>query len=252
MFGTELQSLNELKNILKINKNDEKSIQLIAQNTAKNILQNIIQVTEKIQDAKKLAEDATNIKSDGWFSRKFGNGKTAEEKATRLNTKAISQQNEAMTEMNALIKESIKLTCCSIFFAKEMTRTLAVMMADGFEDSNGRHIQLSGEAREQVEFITQQAEDFIEHQAEYEERQEKQEREIGQNKENISQNRQNISQNRENILINQQTINQNRESIAKNAEAIEHLKSKNSSQSLVISIIALAISIVSLALHFIN
>lgn len=249
-MDTQLISIDDVQKALA--QGNEEQLKILITKTAENILQNIVRVTEKIEKSKQLVKDAENAK--GGF---LGIGKTA--KRTDLNTKAISQQNEALAEMNMLIKESVTLTCCSIFFAKNIIEAMSAMMVGNFKDVYGNTAELSEDQKKHAQVILQQAKNFVEHQTEYEARQEKQEVDIKALQEDMrekdsldEQQSQNISENRENILINQQTINQNRESIAKNAEAIEHLKSKNSSQSLVISIIALAISIVSLALHFIN
>lgn len=257
IFSTnQQQSINEIQSIDDFKQNlvgkSEKEIEQIAKQKAIEIFQGIKDITTKIDSSKQLVEDAKNAK--GVF---FGLvGKTSQK--TELNTKAISQQNEALTEMNMLIRESIAFTCCSIFFAKTMLETMSAMMVGGFKDVYGNTMELSEDQKKHAQVILQQAKNFVEHQTEYEARQEKQEGDIKALQEDMrekdsldEQQSQDISENRENILKNQQTINQNREIIAKNAEAIERLKSKNNSQSLIVSIIALVVSIVSLALHFI-
>ncbi|WP_334094417.1 hypothetical protein [Helicobacter typhlonius] len=249
-MDTQLISIDDVQKALA--QNDEEQLKVLVEKTTENIFSNIVRITEKIEKSKQLVKDAENAK--GNF---LGFGKTA--KRTELNTKAISQQNEALVEINVLIKESVTLTCCSIFFAKSMIETMSVMMVGGFKDVDGNTTILSDEQQKHAQVILQQAKNFVEHQTEYEARQEKQEIDIktlqGDMREKDSldeQQSQDISQNRENILKNQQVINQNRELIAQNKEAIEHLKSKNNSQSLVVSIIALVVSIVSLVLHFIH
>lgn len=249
-MNTQLISIDDVQKALA--QNDEEQLKVLVEKTTKNIFSNIVRITEKIEKSKQLVKDAENAKG-GWF----GIGKTSQK--TEINTKAISQQNEALVEMNMLIKESVMLTCCSIFFAKNMLEAMSAMMVSGFKDGDGNTIELSEDQKKHAQVILQQAKNFVEHQTEYEARQEKQEGDIKalqkdmREKDSLDeQQSQNISENRENILKNQQTINQNREIIAKNAEAIERLKSKNNSQSLVVSIIALVVSIVSLALHFIH
>lgn len=249
-MDTQLISIDDVQKVLA--QNDEEQLKVLVEKTTENIFSNIVRVTEKIEKSKQLVKDAENAKG-GWL----GIGKTSQK--TELNTKAISQQNEALVEINALIKESVTLTCCSIFFAKNMVEAMSIMMVSGFKDTDGNAKELSEDQKKHAQVIFQQVKNFVEHQTEYEARQEKQEGDIKalqkdmREKDSLDeQQSQNISENRENILKNQQTINQNREIIAKNAEAIERLKSKNNSQSLVVSIIALVVSIVSLALHFIH
>ena len=262
--ASELQKLDELKNMLEINKNDEKSIQVIVENTAKNILSNIVQVTEKIQDAKELVRDSENCESD-WkniFSLGvFGQSKT--DKRAELNTRAISQQNEAMTEMNKLIQESLKLICCSIFFAKSMIETMSSMMVGGFKDTNGKTIALSEDQEKHANIILQQAKNFVEHQEQYELRQEKQEQEIKQNKQSIEQNRQDISQNAAAIshhteqfgeYLGKYELRQESQELAIQTlqQDVSLLKAYSNKKAFYFSIIAIIISIVSIALQFIK
>lgn len=248
-MDTQLISIDDVQKALA--QNDEEQLKVLVEKTTENIFSNIVRITEKIEKSKQLVKDAENAK--GNF---LGFGKTA--KRTGLNTKAISQQNEALVEINVLIKESVTLTCCSIFFAKSMIETMSVMMVGGFKDSNGNIKELSDEQKIHAQIILQQAKSFVEHQTEYEARQEKQEIDIktlqGDMREKDSldeQQSQDISQNRENILKNQQIINQNRELIAQNKEALEALKAKNNSLATIVSIVALIISGASIALHFI-
>ncbi|WP_334084179.1 hypothetical protein [Helicobacter typhlonius] len=248
-MDTQLISIDDVQKALA--QNDEEQLKVLVEKTTENIFSNIVRITEKIEKSKQLVKDAENAK--GNF---LGFGKTA--KRTELNTKAISQQNEALVEINVLIKESVTLTCCSIFFAKNMVEAMSIMMVSGFKDVDGNTTILSDEQQKHAQVILQQAKNFVEHQTEYEARQEKQEIDIktlqGDMREKDSldeQQSQDISENRENILKNQQIINQNRELIAQNKEALEALKAKNNSLATIVSIVALIISGASIALHFI-
>ena len=248
-MDTQLISIDDVQKALA--QNDEEQLKVLVEKTTENIFSNIVRITEKIEKSKQLVKDAENAK--GNF---LGFGKTA--KRTELNTKAISQQNEALVEINVLIKESVTLTCCSIFFAKNMVEAMSLMMVSGFKDVDGNTTILSDEQQKHAQVILQQAKNFVEHQTEYEARQEKQEIDIktlqGDMREKDSldeQQSQDISENRENILKNQQIINQNRELIAQNKEALEALKAKNNSLATIVSIVALIISGASIALHFI-
>ena len=248
-MDTQLISIDDVQKALA--QNDEEQLKVLVEKTTENIFSNIVRITEKIEKSKQLVKDAENAK--GNF---LGFGKTA--KRTELNTKAISQQNEALVEINVLIKESVTLTCCSIFFKKNMVEAMSIMMVSGFKDVDGNTTILSDEQQKHAQVILQQAKNFVEHQTEYEARQEKQEIDIktlqGDMREKDSldeQQSQDISENRENILKNQQIINQNRELIAQNKEALEALKAKNNSLATIVSIVALIISGASIALHFI-
>ncbi|WP_334094453.1 hypothetical protein, partial [Helicobacter typhlonius] len=168
-MDTQLISIDDVQKALA--QNDEEQLKVLVEKTTENIFSNIVRITEKIEKSKQLVKDAENAK--GNF---LGFGKTA--KRTELNTKAISQQNEALVEINVLIKESVTLTCCSIFFAKSMIETMSVMMVGGFKDVDGNTTILSDEQQKHAQVILQQAKNFVEHQTEYEARQEKQEIDI--------------------------------------------------------------------------
>lgn len=129
-------------------------LQAIAEQKAASILAKIKDHEEKIQSAKKSANDANNIKTDFW---RFGNtGKKVDATAT-----ALVETNEALKEVNDLIQESIKLTCTSIQFAQVMHKTMAHMMVNGFRDASGNIQKLAGESQDFVQLILDGAEDFV-------------------------------------------------------------------------------------------
>lgn len=156
-----------------------KDLKALAEKKLTEILEKIQAISYNIDKAKRLTKQAENSESD-WSNKlsfgRFGESKT--DKRSRLNTKAITMQNEAMVEMNNLIQESIKLTTISYGFAQAMTQTIAEMLTSGFKDSNGDIQRLEGVAREQVLIILDEAKKFVQHQQEYEVRQEKQETQI--------------------------------------------------------------------------
>ena len=142
-----------LKDIEKMtpNKVDE-----LVSNKTKEILVNIQNCTNKIQKAKKAAKYAESMETGGWLGR----GKRTAAKATAT-AEALMNTNEAVSELSNIVKESIAFTCLSMAFAKKMTDSIAQMMAEGFEDSNGNYITLSNDAKEQGEIILKQAKNYL-------------------------------------------------------------------------------------------
>ena len=108
-MDTQLISIDDVQKALA--QNDEEQLKVLVEKTTENIFSNIVRITEKIEKSKQLVKDAENAK--GNF---LGFGKTA--KRTELNTKAISQQNEALVEINVLIKESVTLLVVVYFSQK--------------------------------------------------------------------------------------------------------------------------------------
>ncbi|WP_059369502.1 hypothetical protein [Treponema endosymbiont of Eucomonympha sp.] len=137
-------------------------LQALAENKSIEILQKINATTERIAGAKEVAENAAKMKA-GWF------GKTGE-KATAT-AKAVVATNEAISEMNNLLQESIRFTCSSIQFAQVMHKTMAHMMVEGFKDTDGQIIKLSGDSKEVVQSILDEADDFVKKQLAVEEKQ---------------------------------------------------------------------------------
>jgi hypothetical protein len=139
-----------------------RELQALAENKSIEILQKINATTERIAEAKEVAENAANMKS-GWF------GKTGKKATATAN--AVVATNEALSEMNDLLKESIRFTCSSVQFAQVMHKTMAHMMVKGFKDTDGQIIKLSGDSKEVVQSILDEADDFVKKQLVVEEKQ---------------------------------------------------------------------------------
>ena len=141
-----------LKDIEKMTPN--KVDELVSKKT-KEILVNIQNCTNKIQEAKEAAEYAESMEIGFWRR-----GKRTAAKATAT-AEALMNTNEAVSELSNIVKESIAFTCLSMAFAQKMTDSIAQMMAEGFEDSNGNYITLSNDAKEQGEIILKQAKNYL-------------------------------------------------------------------------------------------
>jgi hypothetical protein len=124
----------------------------LAEHKSAEILQRINATTERIAEAKQSAEAAKSMKS-GWF------GKTR--KKTDATANAVVSTNAALSEMNTLLQESIRFTCSSIQFAQVMHKTMAYMMVNGFKDTDGKIKRLSGDSKEAVQLILDEADDFV-------------------------------------------------------------------------------------------
>jgi hypothetical protein len=137
-------------------------LQKLAETKSTEILQRINAVRERIKEANREANLAKDMKS-GFF------GKTAKKADATAN--ALVASNEAVSEINNLIQESIKFTCSSIQFAQVMHKTMAYMMVNGFKDTNGQITQLSSDSKEAVQLILDEADDFVTKQLAVEEKQ---------------------------------------------------------------------------------
>lgn len=91
---------------------NENYIQLkeIAKKTTNFIYQQMHNLTKKLEDAKRLSSDAECADDDGWFNRKFGNGETAIEKRSKLNTKVnILHKMKPLPRLQILCKQAFNL-----------------------------------------------------------------------------------------------------------------------------------------------
>ena len=256
------------------NKVDE----LVSKKT-KEILVNIQNCTNKIQEARKAAEYAESMETGGLCGRV----KRTAAKATAT-AEALMNTNEAVSELSNIVKESIAFTCLSMAFAQKMTDSIAQMMAEGFEDSNGNYITLSNDAKEQGEIILKQAKNYLNSQLqinELEARQKEQEIIDKQQDELIAKNSERLDEKEKidelqtqrleeltALLSNKDLLDQKQEeAILKNSEAVkvlfEYTKQKdeldkkqseqieqliNKNKINVINILSLGLSIISIGL----
>jgi chromosome segregation ATPase len=154
MLEAETTELQTLKNELTRTDSTPAELQKLAEDKSVEILRKINAATERITEAKESADSAKAMKSGGFFG-----GKTKAKADATAN--AVVATNEALAEMNNLIQESIRFTCSSIQFAQVMHKTMAYMMANGFEDTNGQIRQLSNDSKEVVQSILDEADEFV-------------------------------------------------------------------------------------------
>lgn len=120
---------------------DSKQIKLMAEESARSIAESLEECSYNIQQAKEDADYANNIKT-GLF--RFGSTR----RKANATANAVVSTNKAIAQMNDLIQETIKFTCISLAFAKEMNNAMASIVAKGFEDNNGNMRQLSNKSKE--------------------------------------------------------------------------------------------------------
>lgn len=146
----------------KLEKMTPSQLESFAEEKSKFILEKIELSTQKITDAKDAAEIASNMKS-GLF------GKT--KRKADATADAVIATNEAISEMNELLQESIRFTCLSLSFAQAMSKHMSALIVNGFKNRDGEFIKLSSDSEEQAMYIVQQAEAFAKNQLEVEKKQ---------------------------------------------------------------------------------
>jgi hypothetical protein len=228
-----------------------RKLQALAENKSIEILQKINATTKRIAKAKKVAKNAAKMKT-GWF------GKT-EEKVTATAKSGVAT-NEAMSEMNNLLQESIRFTCSSIQFAQVMHKTMAHMMVKGFKDTDGQIIKLSGDSKEVVQSILDEADDFVKKQLAVEKKQADLEAKIDENAGRISENKGKIAENKVFIAQNKAVIAGLTERLSKseaNQNALEQklanieILAKKGAFAILVSIVGFVCAVIALVLNFV-
>lgn len=138
---------------------DNRRINSLAAEAAKEILLKINNAAQRIEQAKNSANAARSMKS-GWF------GKTR--RKADATADALTHTNTAVADMNALIQESVKFTQINAQLSKAMHMAMSKMMAEGFKDRDGHLISLNESGEEFANLLLQEAEDFSERQLEIE------------------------------------------------------------------------------------
>lgn len=115
------------------------------------IMEKIHESSERIATAKRRAADAENMDT-GWF------GKTS--KKTNATAKAVVATNEAVHEMNELMRALIVYTQLNGKLSKAMNSAMARMMAEGFKNHGGDIVELNKNGEEFAQIVMQEAEDF--------------------------------------------------------------------------------------------
>lgn len=109
-----------------------------------------------IATAKADAKNAANDNNYHWYNRT--------KKKADATAKALINTNEAVAELADIVNESVSFTKSSVLFARTMSQHISAMLSNGFKDVNGNYVKLSGESKEQAEFILRQAQEFAENQ----------------------------------------------------------------------------------------
>jgi hypothetical protein len=196
------------------------------------ILEKINQSAERIALAKRRASDAESMKT-GIF------GGTA--KKTDATATAVVATNEAVHEMNELMRALIVYTQLNSKLSKVMNGAMARMMAEGFKDRDGHLVELNQNGEDFANIVMQEAEDFSTRQLEVENMQSEQSAKIEDiNKQSLKRSQENenkiselkriaqseVKRNRANIDANKSIIDENKFDIDANSSSIESNKSK--------------------------
>ena len=141
----------------------------LVEEKSKFILEKIELSTKKIAEAKDIATAAKQLKTGAF-------GKT--QKKTDATANAIIATNEAVAEMNEILKESIKFTCSSTELAQAMAKKMNKYMKNGFKNRDGKIVELSSYSKEQAIFIINKAEEYAKNQLEIDNKQASQDSKI--------------------------------------------------------------------------
>ena len=238
----ELVALTELKLEVQECNNPQRLISLAEETTAK-ILNRVTEIQKNIEDAKKLNYDAENASKDRknkWTLGVFG--KSATDKRSELNTKINTLQNEAISDLNTMMKEIARLTMVSSHFSRILAQFLSQAMKEGFKDSSGQLKKCNENVRAVIGNIISIAEQTA---LEQEKNKEK-ELAIEINREQIGKNLKYINniktslenkgklddEQSKNILDNSKNIAYNKWSISKNTDAIGIINEKMNKKDL--------------------
>ncbi len=178
----------------KLSTMSQTQLEKYAEEKSKFILEKIELSTQKVAEAKEMAEDAQCM-STGWF------GKTR--RKAEATAEAVVATNEAMGEMNELLQESIRFTCLSMSFAQAMSKHMSALLVKGFETRDGDFIKLSDDSKEQAMYIIKQADDFAKQQLAVEMQQEEQKKKVTKLEDKIEENRSRLDE--KDVLDKKQT-----------------------------------------------
>lgn len=156
--------MNELINIdngdlkLQVKGASKEELYKLAEREVQGIILNIEEVCQNIQEAQELSKEAIHAKGDMRRFFTFGlAGESATEKRSKLNTKAIMLQNNAITKQQELIQATIKLVMLSSAFSSIMISKLEQVIQEGFKECDGRLIRLDKQGKEILDSVITQA-----------------------------------------------------------------------------------------------
>lgn len=204
---------------------DVTQLRKIAKEKATFVVEKVHNLTKNLREAEDLSFWAEHTDDDGWFSRTFGDGKTAAEKRSKLNTEVNTLQNKAIAELANLVQASIQFAATSAVLNQAMLEEFAKVCNEGFIDVYDKVQEIREEEREYLK----QIENGL-----------KNNQKIHQQRESTAKNQASILQNAESISANKDLISQNADFIAQNKQAIKNIK--------ILAWIAIALSAVSLSI----
>lgn len=140
-------------------------LKLYGERVAAAILEKINDAAERIARAKNRSKRAADMDT-GFFG-----GTSKKAKAT---SDALVATNEALHEMNELMRALIVYTQLNGKLSKVMNSAMARMMAEGFKNHSGDLVELNKNGEEFAQVVMQEAEDFASRQLEIELLQQKQ------------------------------------------------------------------------------
>lgn len=141
-----------------------------AEKKSRYILSKIEAAGDKVQKAKEAADFAKNDDNFHWWNKQA--------KKIDAHSDALVCINEAIAELNDLVRESIDFSCTTPAFAQVMYDNMDRMLADGFQDADGNFVKLSGNAEMQAGYVLMQTKLFTQQQMKYLEEQSVQDKEI--------------------------------------------------------------------------
>ena len=226
------------------NDKDSQKLQKVAGQHIKAIMEMLKTQQEKLDKAKGLANKAQNIAKEDTLWNSFKqtiSGKTLGidivAERTRLNSDGLVATNEAMAEMNKVIRGVVELTCCSAAYSKIMIETMGGILTYGFINAAGQRQQLSESQKELVEHLLATTKQHAMKDLKDLEQDEKIEKifEILKNKDEIDSKQ-------------EEQIRKNAELIAQNQQNILELQKRNNKIMAIFSWIAIVISVASLSI----
>ena len=239
-----LTILNNMTTEVKEAGKDSQKLQKVAGQHIKAIMEMLKTQQEKLDKAKGLANKAQNIAKEDTLWNSFKqtiSGKTLGidivAERTRLNSDGLVATNEAMAEMNKVIRGVVALTCCSTAYSKIMIDTMGGILTDGFINAAGQRQQLSESQKELVEHLLATTKQHAMKDLKDLEQDEKIEKifEILKNKDEIDSRQ-------------EEQIRKNAELIAQNQQNILELQKRNNKIMAIFSWIAIVISATSLSI----
>ena len=139
-----------------INCMKEGDLNKYAKKIAKKIVEKIHSISQDIQEAQDLNDQASKMETKGDFFSFIGIGKSQVDKLDEkqnLSNKAQTKQSKAILHMNDLIQESVKFTCCSMALSNRMVEYLGHFLLEGLKDKDGHLINLGSKATKMVEHM---------------------------------------------------------------------------------------------------